>query len=120
MSKLNLKQVAKNVTTLSELMEGREKIDTSELVKKYPDGISVNAVDIIETSDARYCTVTFKEDEKKFYNGGLVMTKIVDAWLQAGTLEEVNAELAKDPVKMKLSEGKTKSGNKNVTIIDIL
>lgn len=116
----NLRDVAKQVTTLSVLMEGREKIETGDLIKKYPDGIAVNAVDIIETSEARYCTITFEEDKKKFYNGGLVMTKIADAWLQCGTLDEVNAELAKNPVKMKLSEGKTKTGNKNVTIIDIL
>lgn len=117
---INLKEIAKKTTTLSFLMEGREKIETSELVKKYKDGISVNAVDLIETSDARYCTVTFAENDKLFYNGGLVMTKIVDAWLQHGSIEEINAELAKNPVKMRLTESKTKSGNKNVTIIDVL
>lgn len=120
MAKLDLRNVAKNVTVLSVLMEGREKIETGDLVKQYPDGISVCGVDIVETSDVRYSTVIFAEDTGKFYNGGMVLTKIVDAWLGCGTLDEINVELQKNPVKMKLSESKTKKGNKNVTIIDVL
>ena len=117
---LDLRGIAKSVTTLSILMENREKIETSELVKKYPDGVHVKGCDVVETSDARYSVVIFAEDEGKYYNGGLVLTKIVDAWLQFDTLEGINKELVKDPVKMKFSEGKTKTGGKNVTIIDVL
>ena len=117
---MDLRGIAKSLTVLSPLMENHEKIETSELVKNFPDGVHVNACDIVETSEARYSVVLFNEDAGKYYNGGLVLTKIVDAWLQVGTLEEINNELSKKPVKMRFSEGKTKSGGKNVTIIDVL
>lgn len=117
---MDLRQIAKKVTTLSALMEGRDKIETSDMVKKYPDGVHVTACDLVETSDARYSVITFKEDTTKYYNGGLVLTKIVDAWQTVGTLDEINASLSKNPVKMKFSEGKTKTGGKNVTVIDVL
>lgn len=117
---MDLRGIAKSVTTLSVLMESREKIETSDLVKNFPDGVHVNACDVVETSDARYSVVTFNEDKGKYYNGGLVLTKIVDAWLQVGSLDDINKDLGKNPVKMRFSEGKTKTGGKNVTIIDIL
>lgn len=117
---MKLREIAKNVTTLSELMEGREKIMTSELIKAYPDGVHITACDLIMTADAEYCTILYKEDSKKFYNGGLVLTKIVKAWCEEGTLEEVNAELAKNPVKIKLSERKTKDGKNNITTVEVI
>lgn len=117
---LNLRDAAKKVTTLSELMSNREKIETQDLVKLYPDGVHVVACDLVETSDARYAVVVFQEDGSKYYNGGLILTKIVDAWLALGDMEAINKQLEKEPVKMKFSEGKTKSGGKSVTIIDIL
>lgn len=121
MATLDLRSIAQKTTTLSELMEGREAIKTPDLIKTFPDGVHINACDIVETVDARYCTVTFSEDETKFYNGGLVLTKIVDAWVQAGeTLENVNKELAKNPVKMRFTESKNKKGDKNVTLIEVL
>lgn len=117
---LDLRAIAQKTTTLSELMEGREPIKTPDLIKAYPDGIHINACDLVETSDARYCTVTFTEDDTHYYNGGLVLTKIVDAWVSAGDgIDNVNKELSKSPVKMKFSEKKTK-GNNNITIIDVL
>lgn len=117
---MNLREVAKNVTQLSELMTGREKIDTSTLIKKYPDGVHIMACDLIVTADAEYCCILIKEDDKVFYNGGLVLTKIVKAWCGCGDLSEVNAELLKSPVKIKLSERKTKDGKNNITTVEVL
>lgn len=116
---MNLREMAKKVTTLSELMSDREKIETSEVVKKYPEGVHVEAIDVVETSEARYSVAVFNECPERFYNGGLVLTKIADAWLSEYTIEEVNAELKKNPVKMRFSESKTK-GNNNITVIDVL
>lgn len=117
---LDLRAIAQKTTTLSELMEGRECIKTPDLIKAYPDGVHINACDLVETNDARYCTVTFTEDATKYYNGGMVLTKITDAWIAAAeNIENVNKELSKNPVKMKFSEKKTK-GNNNITIIEVL
>lgn len=118
----NFRDLAKKDTTLSELMENREKIQTGEVIKNFPDGITLNAVDVIKTSDAKYPVFTFLEDSNKFYCGGVVLSKIVDTWLKAynGDLGMCNHDLAESGgVKVKLTERKTRDG-KNITEVEVV
>lgn len=118
----NFRETAKRATELSELMNGREKIDTGELIKKYPDGVTITAVDMIETTDATYPVLLIKEDDKVFYTGGIVLKKIVDQWLDMfdRDAEKCSEELTKDGgVMVKLEETKTKK-NQNVTKVTVL
>lgn len=114
--------MAKKATTLSELMANRDKLQTADVIANFPNGITLNAVDIINTSDATYPIFTFEEDASKFYCGGTVLAKIVDSWLTeySGDIETLNHDLAESGgVKVKLTESKTKTG-RNVTEVTVL
>ena len=118
----NFKDLARKATTLSELMENREKISTEDVIKNFSDGITINAVDVIKTSTATYPVFTFAEDKKMFYCGGIVLTKIVNMWLEEynGDLGMLNHDLAESGgVKVKLVESKTKD-KKNVTTVEVM
>lgn len=119
----NFRDLARKATTLSELMENREKIQTSEVIKNFPNGITINAVDVIKTSDAEYPVFTFLEDTNRFYCGGIVLSKIVDEWVEEykGDLGMLNHDLAESGgVKVKLKEAKTRDGKNNITEVEVI
>lgn len=120
----NFRDLARKATTLSELMVNREKIQTSEVIKNFPDGITLNAVDIIRTSGVMtYPVFTFVEDSSRFYCGGVVLSKIVVTWLDEynGDLGLLNHDLAESGgVKVKLTEGKTRDGKNNITEVEVI
>lgn len=118
---MNFKEIARKETTLSDLMVGT-KLTTAELVKSFPDGVTINAVDVIETEEAHYCVVTFEEIGNAFYTGGKILTKIVDAWLNefGGDVAMCNHDLVEcGGVKVRFTESKTKD-NKNVTVVEVI
>lgn len=119
----NFRKLARKATTLSELMENREKIQTGEVIISFPDGITLNAVDVIKTSDAEYPVFTFLEDSNRFYCGGFILSKIVDTWLEEynGDLGMLNHDLAESGgVKVKLTETKTRDGKNNITEVEVV
>lgn len=119
----NFRNLARKATTLSELMVNREKIKTVDVIKNFPDGITLNSVDVIKTSDAEYPVFTFVEDSTKFYCGGIVLSKIVDTWVNEynGDLRKLNHDLAEcGGVKVKLTETKTRDGKNNVTQVEVV
>ena len=119
----NFRDLARKATTLSELMANREKIQTNEVIKNFPDGITFNAVDLIHTSDTTYPVFTFLEDPNKFYCGGIVLSKIVDTWVKEydGDLGMLNHDLAESGgVKVKLKESKTRDGKNNITEVEVI
>jgi len=120
----SFKQEALDATSLSDLMNGREKVTTEDIIKKYPDGITITGADIVEyEKDGKpisYPVLTFKENDKFFYTGGIVLKKIVERWLSHfDSVTEMNLALAGDPVKVKLSTGRSKSGN-SITNVEIV
>lgn len=73
-----LKERAQKLTVLSSLMEGREKLDTDAIIGKT---LTIKNADMVVTEQARYGCVVFKEYEHHYYNTGMVLTKIIDDWL---------------------------------------
>lgn len=119
---MNFKQAAIQQTTLSELMGEREKIDTDGVISHFPEGITIVNFDLIDLSGKTYPILIFKEDDTKFLNGGMVLKKIVDAWLEGydGDLTACNDDLrACGGVKIRLEKSRTKSGN-NITTVKVL
>lgn len=123
---IDIRKIAREATTLSELMEGREKIETEDIIKYYKNGITINKVDcvsIIEDEQEKNIYVyTFKEEPKKFAFSGYVLKKIFDNILYAmgGDVGALNNELEKEDFKVILKAGKTKDGKRNVTIVEVL
>lgn len=118
----NFKKTAQKTTSISPLMEGREKIKTRDIIEKFQDGITVNCFDLVQGSKGEYPVLTFAEDETKFFNGGIIFQKIVKAWLDEydGQLELCQHDLLESGgVKVRMELGTTKSGN-NITKVTIL
>lgn len=120
--------IAKEATTLSALMKGREKISVADVIKNYPNGITVTGFDIIASNNdnderGSYPIVIFSEDTSKFVFGGTVLNGIVRAWLAHfdGDIEACNKALASyDGVKLKFSRQRSKTGNREYTSIEVV
>ena len=119
--------LAKRATTLSVIMEGREKITTEDIIKNFPDGITITEFDIVTTPDANgnpstYPVIAFAEDSTKFLYGGKALNDVVTTWLAnfEGDVETTsNALKAAGGVKIQLTAGKTKQG-RNFTRVDVI
>lgn len=106
-------EIAKKATTLSPLMEGRNKIEMREIIAKYPNGITVNAFDMLGTGDESYPVFTFTEEPKSFAFGGAVFKSIVLAWIANfdGSISDASDALtASGGVKMLFEHTTTKQG----------
>lgn len=123
---MNFKELAIEATSLSELMNGRTKVDTADVIAKYPDGITITAVDMVEYekdgNPVEYPLFLFAENENAFYAGGVVLKKIAKAWASkfGEDYAALSAELAASGgVKVKLSTGRAKTGN-TITNVEII
>lgn len=121
-----LRSIAQRATTLSELMEGKEKIETEDIIKYYGKGIHINDIDPQTFTDAKgflsdTYVYTFDEDKTKFAFAGYVLKKIFDEVVKefGGDVEAAKNEFKKEGLHVRLTQGKTKS-NRDVTLVEIL
>ena len=123
---MDIRAIAVKATQLSELMEDREKIETEDIIKYYPDGITIIGADPITLTNEKgeessFWVYIFREDDNKFAFSGFVLNKIFDNILEQrdGDLDEMNKELEKGDLRVKLSTGKTKS-KQQITNVKVL
>jgi hypothetical protein len=106
--------IARRETTLSPLMEDREKLDTDKVIELYPDGFTVINFDMISTGLDTYPILIIKEDSSKFIFGGAIMKNICDGWVEQfeGDIEAASKALeSAGGVRMKFEKARTKNGN---------
>lgn len=122
-----LKEKAKAITSLSDLMTDREKGNTTDLINQK---LTVQAVDITRLLNNNtgkiedVPVIIFKEITDKFYFGGIVWKQIIEGWVEMyydtpTPLKDVNDDLQKENVVVEITSGKTKKGN-NITKIEVL
>lgn len=114
--------LAREATTLSPLMENREKTTVDDIIRDYPEGITITEFDIISTSLDTFPVFTFAEDDEKFCFGGTILHNIFDKFIEKfeGDIKAAsNALKAAGGVKMGFSKSRTKNGN-NITIPKII
>lgn len=119
---VDFRSIAIDSTTLSPLMDNREKLSMDDVISNYPSGVTVNGFDIVTSGDKSYSVTTFSEDDSKFFFGGTVLTKIVTGWIAAfsGDIEKASDALRDSGgVRMQFSHGRTKNG-KDVTMVKII
>ena len=117
--------IARQATTLSPLIEGKNKISVSEIIETYPEGITITSFDMIAGTDQNGNSITypvfvFAEDETRFGFGGKVLKGIVEAWIAAfdGDIEATSKSLqANGGAKLRFRQGRTKTG-RNLTIVE--
>lgn len=105
---------AKKATTLSPIMEGKERLTVDDVISLYPEYITINGFDIISTGMESYPVLTFAEDSGKFVFGGAIMNNICHDWAELceGDVEEASKQLnLAGGVKIKFEKARTKAGN---------
>ena len=115
-------QSARKATSMSEVMEGRKQIKTEELIRFYPDGVTVNEFDMITTKEGSFPVFAFVEDEKVYAFGGYMMNKIVNGWIEMyeGDIEQASHDLKMaGGCKIRFENSRTKDG-KNIVLPYIL
>lgn len=125
---MNIKNIARKSTTFSELMLGKTKIETEDIIKYYDKGITIREAEGVDMPDSRnedgmahFYIFTFEEEPDKFAFAGYVLTKIFDDILTecAGDIEQFNKELLRQGLKVKLSTSKTKN-KREVTTVEVI
>jgi len=115
---MNFKNYAKKHTTGSEVLAGRDKIETDALIAKYPDGVTITDFDFLDSQDGgKYVVCTFLEDPDSYFNGGKILTEMFSGIVsEFESVDEAQEEYRSTPVeeriKVKLSHARSKKGNR--------
>lgn len=127
---MDFKKIALDATTMSELMNGRDKMDTEELIKKYPDGVTIDFIDNVnmpqEDGEPENVWIFVTEEQPdKFTFGGFVLAKIFNNILAEfegdydEMIETYNSALKEDKLRVKLERAKTKT-KREITKVTVL
>jgi hypothetical protein len=126
---MDFKKIALDATTMSELMNGRDKMDTEELIKKYPEGVTIDFIDNVnmqqEDGEENVWIFVTEEQPNKFTFAGFVLAKIFNNILAefegdyAEMIETYNSALKEDKLRVKLERAKTKS-KREITKVTVL
>lgn len=126
---MNFKKIALDVTTMSEIMNGRDKMDTEELIKKYPEGVTIDFIDNVnmqqEDGEENVWIFVTEEQSNKFTFAGFVLAKIFNNILAefegdyAEMIETYNSALKEDKLRVKLERAKTKA-KREITKVTVL
>lgn len=126
---MDFKKIALDVTTMSELMNGRDKMDTEELIKKYPNGVTIDFIDNVnmqqEDGEENVWIFVTEEQPNKFTFAGFVLAKIFNNILDefegdyTEMIETYNSALKEDKLRVKLERAKTKS-KREITKVTVL
>lgn len=126
---MDFKKIALDATTMSEIMNGRDKMDTEELIKKYPEGVTIDFIDNVniqqEDGEENVWIFVTEEQPNKFTFAGFVLAKIFNNILAefegdyAEMIETYNSALKEDKLRVKLERAKTKS-KREITKVTVL
>ena len=108
---MTLRERAKAVSSVSDIMNGREKVAIDEVIAAYPDSIEVIDFDILtdrKTND-EYVVLVIKEEPKSFFFGGLAITNFFKD-LCGEDKDGTRAEVQSEHLVMKLSQKRSQNG----------
>lgn len=112
---MSFRDMAQRATSLSDIMEGRDKMTCKQLVEKYPDGVTIADFDIVRNKkNEEYVIFTIEEDDTIFVNGSTVLNRIffdaVDAY--DGEVSVARREFKREGgLAVRLYMDKTKGGD---------
>lgn len=124
---MDFKKIALDATTMSEIMNRRDKMDTEELIKKYPEGVTIDFIDNVnmqqEDGEENVWIFVTEEQPNKFTFAGFVLAKIFNNILAefegdyAEMIETYNSALKEDKLRVKLERAKTKAKREITKVI---
>lgn len=114
----SFRQLSAESTQLTDLYDGRKKIETSEVVNKE---LTIDDFDIVNFDGTEFCALTFKELAGFVYNGGMVLTKMIKRWCEEyGGISEAREAYSKTDEKVKIELKNTKSRNsRDLVVVDV-
>lgn len=126
---MDFKKIALDATIMSELMNGRDKMDTEELIKKYPNGVTIDFIDNVnmqqEDGEENVWIFVTEEQPDKFTFAGFVLAKIFNNILSEfegdydEMIETYNSALKEDKLRVKLERAKTKT-KREITKVTVM
>ena len=109
MAKFNLRNAAKKVTTFSDLMANRQKIDTADIVG---EELTIRDFDMVNDNKGKpFIIYIMDEYENSFAFGGQVLTNMFAELIQQYGLEDVRKEVQENGLKVRLSTVQSKAKN---------
>ena len=116
-----LEDIARIAMGGDSIMDGREPIKTADIIAKYPDGIHITGIAKNTYNGSTYPVFTFAEEPSKYFSGATALSQMVEGMLDEydGNLAEINADLQKEYLKIKLVKTRTKKGYNFTKVIVI-
>lgn len=116
-----LENAARNAIGGDSIMDGREPMKTDEIIAKYPEGICISAIAKNTYNGSTYPVFNFAEEPSKYFSGGTALSKWVDGLIEDydGNLAELNSDIKKEYLKIKLVKTRTKKGYNFTKVIFI-
>lgn len=116
-----LSDIAKKAVGNGGLTSGLEKMKLDDVIKTYPNCVTITGAELITAGGSTFPVFTFAEDETKYFSGGKALREMVEAWIEDydGDLSAVNADLQVEPVRIRMRKTTTKAG-RSFTDVGIL
>lgn len=120
----NFREIAAKTLSLSDLMAGREKMTTEDLIGQTVTCVEFDFATITDPKQGEktFPVLIFAEYPDHYYTGGTLLNKMCQAWAAEydGDISAASAALSDEGgVKIRFAAGKTKSGN-NLTNITVM
>lgn len=119
----SFREIAAKTLSLSDLMAGREKVTTDDLIGQTVTVIEFDFATIKDKGEEKvFPVLLFKERPNEYYCGGTLLNKMCMAWAaeyDGDVAAASNALCDEGGVKIRFSSGRTKNGN-NLTNIEVL
>lgn len=122
MAKINFTQKAQQELSLSELMKGREKLETETLIQLHPDSVIITDFDLCELDKEVVAVYTVKEEPHYFIFGGHILRNLFESFIKEydGDIDACRADFVmQGGIRVKLEKGKTKN-NQPITKVKVL
>lgn len=109
------KAVSNTQKNFFNLTEGLEKIDVADIIKTFPEGITIDGVSLTlnKKKKTEVAVFTAKEIPGKFFFGGVVLTDLANTWNEDYNDFKKCTEALKEEggVKLRLFTVESKTGN---------
>lgn len=121
----SLREVIQSNATLSDVMEGREKMTTDAAIIKFPKGFTVSDFDIVSmrtpTGEPKDVAVVAIGEQNAFIFGGEVLTNTFKDFVAEynGDISAARAAVQAERLKIKLSKKMSKN-NRPFTAVEIV
>lgn len=117
---MTLKDRARKMREISYLMEGKEKLETKDVIGEV---LTIDDYDIIgRSSEQPYAIIVFREYPDSFLFAGMVLTSLLldlEADVEADNLT-LHDELQKEKFQIKLTNKRAKNSHRTYTDVEVL